>query len=87
MAEICYDKDDNIHPAYRVHYTDTQRTALETERQELAALGRVQSALERAEHEYPILAAPDGTVSVDIDDLKHVLTRLAGLTDFWRSKR
>ena len=37
------------------------------------AVFRLNKALVRAEAEYPLLAAPDGTVSVSITDLKAVL--------------
>jgi hypothetical protein len=37
------------------------------------ALRRLEHAADRAISEYPLLAAPDGRVSVDLDDLNTVL--------------
>lgn len=48
-------------------------TQIVYDRQVNAALRRIWSAYERAEQEYPLLAAPDGMVSVHIDDLRFVL--------------
>jgi hypothetical protein len=43
------------------------------------ALFRVKKALMRAREEYPILAAPDGTVTVSIVDLACVLEQMDGM--------
>jgi hypothetical protein len=45
------------------------------------ALRRVRDALDRAEAEYPILAAPDGTVAVSIVDLRTVLQEMDRMRD------
>lgn len=47
----------------------------------LFALKRVCEALERAEQELPHLAAPDGTVAVNIADLRAVIDRLDQMRD------
>lgn len=59
----------------------------------VAALFRVTAALERAEHEYPLLAAPDGNVAVQIEDLRAVLEEMDRMRDtlalgqsFWRER-
>lgn len=45
------------------------------EHAEVMAISRVLAALERAETELPQLAAPDGTVAVNIDDLRAFIAR------------
>lgn len=54
---------------------------MNVERAERAALRRVIVALERAENEYSKLAAPDGSVAVDIDDLRSVITQMDRMRD------
>lgn len=65
----------------------------ETARAERGALQRVEAALVRAETEEPQLAAPDGTVSVQIDDLRSTLAQMDRMRDtlalgkqFWRER-
>jgi hypothetical protein len=50
-------------------------------RAERSALSRVCKALERAEAELPQLAAPDGTVALQIDDLRAVITQMDRMRD------
>lgn len=57
------------------------------------ALFRIVQALERAEHEYPLLAAPDGTVAVQIEDLRAVIDHMDEMRDtlalgrsYWRTR-
>lgn len=47
----------------------------------LFALKRIRAELDRAESELPQLAAPDGTVAVQIDDLRAVITMMDELRD------
>jgi hypothetical protein len=57
------------------------------------AIFRVVAALERAEQEHPHLAAPDGTVAVQIEDLRALVDQLDEQRDtlalgrsFWRER-
>lgn len=52
-----------------------------TEHARLFALKRVCEALEQAESEMPHIAAPDGTIAVQIDDLRAVISMLDHLRD------
>lgn len=59
----------------------------------VAAILRVCNALKRAEEEYPQLAAPDGTVAVQIEDLRLLIDHLDEMRDTlafgqmaWRSR-
>lgn len=51
------------------------------EKAERGALRRVVLSLERAEEELPKLAAPDGTVAVNIDDLRSVIIQMDRMRD------
>lgn len=46
------------------------------------AAARLEAACERGESEHPHLAAPDGTVAVQIDDLRALLNEESRLRDF-----
>lgn len=48
---------------------------------EITPAARIARALERAEAELPMLAAPDGTVAVQIEDLRAFVTDRQGLRD------
>ena len=55
-------------------YSDEARTPPPSVLDEVVA--RLEAACCRAEYEYPLLAAPDGTVAVQFADLRTLLTRL-----------
>lgn len=48
---------------------------------QVKALFRVRSALDRAEEEQPLLAAPDGTVAVSIVDLRSMFEQMDAMRD------
>ena len=52
-----------------------------SEHARLFALKRICEDLERAESELPQLAAPDGTVAIQIDDLRAVINMMDELRD------
>lgn len=60
---------------------------------DVGAVSRIVAALEQAEHEGPLLAAPDGTVAVKIEDLRAMVDKMDHMRDtlalgkmFWRER-